>query len=621
MSTLEQRKGDSFRRQKIASSRYALKYGLEIVESEEAYEDIGVSAFKGKNVKVGALGRFLQAVRDGKIKNNSYLLVESLDRVSRETPYDAAQTMRNIVEEGITVVDLSDNERLYSTSIFRSDAQAYMRMLVRFERAHEESKTKSNRVKEAWSAKRELARQGAGTITSWCPAWLRLSKDKTRFEIIEKNAETVRWIFSEAADGRGIFAISRRLNQNSLAPFGKSKGWHASYIIKILKNRAAIGEYVPTKVGGKVATDADVSQHTIVNYYPSVVSDEIFYKVQRGLSDRRQSGRGRKGQGFTNLFTGLKMSCAYCGGRIRFENKGSGPKGGLYFICDNARRGHDCTARRWNYQHFEDCFLSFVHHELDVSRLIGVSNESQRASLGTMIEAMRDKLHELNKQRRNRIDLIDSLEKEIVVPLINEFTSEINRVETRLIELLQEFDSLNAAVADDVGHLHFKQLVEILADPQTDTYGVRSKISSLIHSLVSEIVVAPYETDRGLTQQPEESDIFDPHWAKEEEKLNAMILLARLFMLTEARAYYVVRFRNADFQIDVPPINPLDLPLSKEATTASVFVFDDGCLEIVEAHALDAWWEEGRNDSDAPKVVAAGHVTTNFRTGSFSTSQ
>jgi len=617
MSTLEQRKGDSFRRQKIASARYALKCGLEIVESEEAYEDIGVSAFKGKNVKEGALGRFLQAVRAGKINRGSYLLVESLDRVSRETPYDAAQTMRDIVEEGITVVDLSDNERLYSNSIFRSDTQAYMRMIVRFERAHDESKTKSERVKEAWSYKRELAKRGTIKITSWCPAWLRLSKDKTRFEIIEKHAETVRWIFREAADGRGIFAISRRLNQKSLAPFGKSKGWHSSYIIKILRNRAAIGEYLPTKVGGKLATDVEISQHTIGNYYPAIVSDELFFKVQRGLSDRRQSGRGRKGEKFTNLFTGTKMSCGYCGGRVRFENKGSGPKGGLYFICDNARRGHDCIARRWNYQHFEDSFLSFVHNELDVSRLLGASNESHRSDLSDAIEAMRDKLHDLNIQRRKRIDLIDSVGKAVVVPLINEITSEIELIENRLLEASQELENLTASAAlDGVGHLHFKQLIELLSDQQTDAYAVRSKLSSLIQGLVGEIVIAAVEGDK--SERYHHSKVLDAHWAKDDEKLNAVILLTRLFMQTDDRAYYVVRFRNADFQIDVPPTDPLDLPLSQEATTASVFVFDDGNLEIVESHALDAWWEQFKNDPEAPKLIAAGNVTTNSRTGSFS---
>lgn len=160
MSTPEQRKGDSFRRQITASARYAEKRGLQLVEGVEGYEDIGVSAFKGKNVKSGALGRFLEAVRNGKIARGSYLLVESLDRVSRETPYDASATMRDIVDEGINVVDLSDSDRLYNSDVLREDTQSYMRMVLRFERAHDESKTKSERVKEAWN--------GIDEFSDWC---------------------------------------------------------------------------------------------------------------------------------------------------------------------------------------------------------------------------------------------------------------------------------------------------------------------------------------------------------------------------------------------------------------------------------------------------------------------
>src|SRR6266581_6112762 len=97
MSTKVQSKGASKARQLEDSARYAAEHGLELVREEEAYEDIGVSAFKGQNVQSGALGRFLKAVRERKINPGSYLLVESLDRLSRQSPFDAANMMREIV--------------------------------------------------------------------------------------------------------------------------------------------------------------------------------------------------------------------------------------------------------------------------------------------------------------------------------------------------------------------------------------------------------------------------------------------------------------------------------------------------------------------------------------------
>lgn len=70
MSTDIQLKGDSLRRQKEASIRYAEANNLSIVENFQL-EDIGVSAFKGKNVSDGALGRFLKAVESGEVAEGS----------------------------------------------------------------------------------------------------------------------------------------------------------------------------------------------------------------------------------------------------------------------------------------------------------------------------------------------------------------------------------------------------------------------------------------------------------------------------------------------------------------------------------------------------------------------
>ena len=88
MSTDIQLRGDSLRRQEQASKRYAEQHGLRLIEDFKL-EDIGVSAFKGANVTSGSLGRFLDLVKAGDIAKGSYLLVESLDRISRQQVLDS----------------------------------------------------------------------------------------------------------------------------------------------------------------------------------------------------------------------------------------------------------------------------------------------------------------------------------------------------------------------------------------------------------------------------------------------------------------------------------------------------------------------------------------------------
>ena len=82
-STPEQMKGDSYRRQTEAAQAYATKHGLELDDSL-TLRDKGISAYQGRNATDGRLSAFLSAVETGRVRPGSYLLVESLDRLSRE---------------------------------------------------------------------------------------------------------------------------------------------------------------------------------------------------------------------------------------------------------------------------------------------------------------------------------------------------------------------------------------------------------------------------------------------------------------------------------------------------------------------------------------------------------
>ncbi|MBL1822880.1 recombinase family protein, partial [Klebsiella pneumoniae] len=59
--------------------------------------------------KSGAFGEFLAAVESGVIEAGSVLLVESLDRVSRQDIDTARERLRKILLAGVDVVTLADN--------------------------------------------------------------------------------------------------------------------------------------------------------------------------------------------------------------------------------------------------------------------------------------------------------------------------------------------------------------------------------------------------------------------------------------------------------------------------------------------------------------------------------
>ena len=151
-STDIQLKGDSLRRQKEASKKYAEEHDLELIEQ---YEDLGVSGFKGKQSS-GALGKFILAVKNNQINAGSYLLVEEFDRLSRQSPIVAQQQFLELINLNIIVVTLADGEVFSRESITEKPQQLFI-SLIKMMAANDESKKKSERLSATYNNKRKNA--------------------------------------------------------------------------------------------------------------------------------------------------------------------------------------------------------------------------------------------------------------------------------------------------------------------------------------------------------------------------------------------------------------------------------------------------------------------------------
>ena len=107
-STPDQLNGDSLRRQLDLSKRYAAQHGL-VLDENLNLQDLGLSAYHAEH-REGALGRFLELVKGSRISEGSVLLVESLDRLSREEITEALEQFLAIIRSGVKIVTLADNE-------------------------------------------------------------------------------------------------------------------------------------------------------------------------------------------------------------------------------------------------------------------------------------------------------------------------------------------------------------------------------------------------------------------------------------------------------------------------------------------------------------------------------
>ena len=190
-STPEQAKGHSLQRQTDVARAWAAANGV-VLDDELTFQDKGVwGPQEGANVETGALGAFLERVKDGTVPRGSWLLVESLDRISRQSARKAVRTIEDIVEAGITVVDLSDGGREYSSEALDKDPMLFMMMVVRFIRGNEESALKSTRVAAAYAEKRRMFATDANLTKPYTirlPAWIRWGETTCSYELIEDRA-------------------------------------------------------------------------------------------------------------------------------------------------------------------------------------------------------------------------------------------------------------------------------------------------------------------------------------------------------------------------------------------------------------------------------------------------
>ncbi|MGR9423643.1 recombinase family protein [Rhizobium leguminosarum] len=481
-STPEQAHGDSLRRQTARAEAWARERGLTL---DNSLRDLGVSAYHGANQETGALRSFLQMVEDGRIERGSYLIVESLDRIDRRQVMDAATRLFDLIRAGIIVVTLSDGQE-YSEERLRMDWTPLMFSLIVMARAHEESRTKSERVGEAWRQKKELARIERKPLTPRCPEWLEVRDGK--FVERPERVSLVRRIFAETIDGFGRREIMRRLNVEAVPTFRGGEAWHTSSIAKVIQSRAVLGEYQPHR-GTHKNRNRTPEGDPILDYYPRIIDDETFWRAQNATEGRRQSAAGRKGQKGAHILQGLAR-CASCDGPMHILNKGEPPKGGIYLACSSNLRKAGCdNDRRIRVDRLEKDLLKALLH-VDVAALASLDDETPQ--MLRRIAALKAKLADAKARRTRLLSIFVETEDEEVEEQLVKAAAEVKEFTKQLKEHEKAAASKQAdpgttvrlATANELSG----QLDEAAIDKRRE---LRIKLSSLLRGLVERVECRP----------------------------------------------------------------------------------------------------------------------------------
>ncbi|MER1058138.1 recombinase family protein [Pseudomonas aeruginosa] len=321
-SSEEQRKGDSLRRQQSLIDSFAARPEIvaegAVLDSSLDLNDLGVSGYTGKNILKGRFKTFLDAVDSGVVKRGDYLAVEAINRITRLDPMESLPIILDLLRKGIKIAITS------STQVYKygDDITQIYVALGELQRAFTESNEKGRRVRDAWNAKKLRAFQTGEVATSRLPLWLKAVKvivnglTVRAIEEIPERVEVVREIYRLSDNNVGAIATARILTERGVPTFTRENArknpnygdfWQPSYIKKILENRAVMGYYQPMtweKLEDHRRRRINQGQE-VANYFPQIISPELFRRVQEKRKERGLAGQGNKGKKFSNLFTKL----------------------------------------------------------------------------------------------------------------------------------------------------------------------------------------------------------------------------------------------------------------------------------------------------------------------------
>lgn len=486
-----QEKGDSLRRQKQLAIDYCKNNGLDL--DKRSFEDLGLSAFRGENAKAGELYAFLKGVENNRIPADSWLLVESLDRLSRDTIDAAISLFIQIKSLGITIVSLQDGKIYRGGGSNDNNTIDMMMAMMVFMRANNESETKSKRVKAAWSNKRATGQR----LTRICPSWLVWDDKDNSWKIVEKEAEIIRLIFRMAYDGDGSHVIAKSLNKKGIKT-STGKIWTASNVLLRLKNKAVIGWHDPK----------DSNNPPIKDYYPSIISEEVYYKVEQMIALREQNKvSGRKGSDTVASLFVRKLTCGLCGGMVRAVSRSNSK---AYWRCTTAYQSQDCKAQSLPVDEGEATILAAMFavrgYTFDFMDTLGSDNSVIREQISEKESMIKDLTMDLIRLRDRTpiINAIDMLQADIAAlrqQMDRHPVTDLSASFRRAREAYWSMLKIQCGGASEEwlrkantgGQAWFIDLSSIDSTEGIQTY--RKRLQSEIMGLVGSIVVSGYEEE------------------------------------------------------------------------------------------------------------------------------
>ncbi|HEH9416055.1 TPA: recombinase family protein [Aeromonas sobria] len=312
LSSKQQIKGDGARRQIEAAEQYCKQNNL--VLSSKTFRDLGISAYK--EVDRPSLSDLHQCIANGVIKAGDVVILEKLDRLSRQGIAKTQAMLQEILSQGVVVVSLMDGLTLDRDSL--NDLTLVIRIAIASDIAHKESQAKSLRIQANKDAAKAKAKQGIA-IPRKLPFWLSLIDGKYE---LNNRLSVLQTIIDHKRLGASLAKIAGALNNSNIPTANQGGIWNPSTLRDVIANPALYGAHqVRTKVQGKYQPN-----EIITDYYPAVISFSEYTELN-SKAVQRPAGASE-----TNHISGL-VYCDHCGKKMAAKSRKNKTGKVTYYYC------------------------------------------------------------------------------------------------------------------------------------------------------------------------------------------------------------------------------------------------------------------------------------------------
>ncbi|WP_458128785.1 recombinase family protein [Pseudomonas sp. Z2-11] len=499
ISSRTQREGTGIDRQEALIQEHLARHKLELTRE---FVDLGISGFRGKNARIGALKEFLDLISQGVIKANDILLVENFDRLTRMNGIDATKLVVDILSSKIIIITLGDNQ-VYD---YRQEDHSSILFKINFvlSRANEESRIKKNRSLGAWKKKHNEAKSSNKVMTKKLPYWVSYDEESEKLNLIKNRANEVKRIF-ELLELFGCARTAIEINKTET-----DKKWTLIAIRHLSRAKSVYGCLEIYKTKTENGESADYEE--LENYYPAVISKEKFFNIQTKLNIRAETHekKGREAKGFRNVFKGV-IFCEHCDTALHQHFTKRKNKEYMYLLCAKSLVNACPAARKifipYNYI-YEPFMLYYKNFGLE--KIIRKSGDAQ-----SLIESRNACNAELEDKQKTIEKILESIELSGGdIPKV--LLSRIRKIETDINGLTSRVDNIDLEISRMNLYVEAEQAIS------------RSDIDSLLDNEEGRIrfnlLLKESQVQIRVLKRFEDSEPFDGQDFKDEHKMSEVVI-------------------------------------------------------------------------------------------------